>query len=133
MSVRADKTVYVPPADLAALHDFVADKPGDWCVIDRDEMFGTYTLHMDMGDSIAVCRVQVDTEPLFDANIEAEKASHGRRFRDSEIAARVPLHLMFSPELKEVGKAMVEGDVSYVKKILNDPDFKKLRTLRGRI
>lgn len=134
MSVRADPDVYVPPDDMAVLADFVSGRPGDWQVMSSEPDFGTYTLYLDVGDGHAVtCKVQLDTEPLFDQNHADEAASQGQRFGDGKVVARIPLHLMYGSELKEVGKAMDVGDQRYVAKVLNDPDFKKLRSFRGRI
>jgi len=134
MPVRADPDVYVPPADMKALADFVSGRPGDWRVMSSEPEYGTYTLYMDIGDGNAVtCKVQLDTEPLFDQNKADEAASHGQSFGDGKVVARVPLHLMYGSELKEIGKAMDCGDKNYIAKILNDPDFRKLRSFRGRV
>jgi hypothetical protein len=74
--------------------------------------------------------VEQDVTAIFEANAEAEKATHGQRFGDYNRAASVPLTLM---EKTGLDQAIDGRDDRYVSKILNDSDFSKLRTSRGRV
>lgn len=111
----------------------MSNRPGDWHVLLAHPGEGKYTLACDMGASVAVYSMQIDTSPLFDLNNSDENDSTGKRFGDGQVVARFPDHLLYSPELKEVGKAMDEGDRKHLRKVLNDPDFRKLRSFRGRL
>ena len=133
MVLRVDSDVIVNPGDLQALRSYLSDKNGDWRLIGSEPDFGTYTLCMDIGDAFVIHKVQLDTEPLFDMNVADETASHGQSFGDGKVIARIPDHLLYSPELGNVGRAIQEGDRKRVGRILNDPDYRKLRCFRGRM
>ena len=133
MSLRIDPDVIITPHELVALRGYVDGLNGDWLLIGSEPDFGTYTMCMDIGDALVIHKVQLDTEPLFDMNAADEKASHGQRFGDGKVVARIPDHLLYSPELGHIGQAIQEGDRRHVSRILNDPDYRKLRSFRGRI
>ncbi len=73
--------------------------------------------------------IQEHGTEFFDRNKELETDSNGKRFGDGQIVASVPM-----PLFKEVLAPLVANkDRKAIKKFLNDPDYSKLRTFRGRI
>lgn len=74
--------------------------------------------------------VEQEVDDIFAANAELEKATHGQRFGEWNHAASVPLTFM---EKSGLGDAIDSRDQRYVSKILNDSDFSKMRTSRGRV
>lgn len=138
MGIVVPKDVFVPANDLRALEQEMSDKPGDWRVFDAHPDTGTYTLmtplnRADPESPWLGYKVQLDTEPLFDMNNEDEVESQNRRFPDEVCVARVPDHLLYANEAGNIGQAVAEGDWKHVKKILNDSDFSKFRSFRGRL
>lgn len=136
MAVVVDPNVYVPPDHLRMLESHMASRPGNWRVFSARPDTMTYTLleieqENENKAYLLKCTVQLDTQPLFDLNHEDEVESNGKRFGDGQVVARLPEHLLYAPELKEIGRAFDEGDLKYARKVLNDPDFKRLRSFRG--
>ena len=74
--------------------------------------------------------VEQDIDRIVEANAEAEKATHGQRFGDWNRAASVPLTFL---EKTGLDQAIDGGDNRYVSKILNNSDYSKFRTSRGRV
>lgn len=128
-TVRSEEVI--PPAHRAALENFVGT--GDWFVLVADTETATYELVTDIGEALVTCSVQLDTEPLFDLNNEREIASQGKRFGDGQIVASIPHHLLYAPEAGNIGHAVREKDWAHVNRKLNDADFRKFRTFRGRL
>lgn len=58
--------------------------------------------------------------------------SAGRRFRDIEQVARIPLNVFYDPATQIVEK-LQQGDKDHMKWILNHEDFRKWRNFRGRL
>jgi hypothetical protein len=133
MAVVFPPDVFVDPADKPMLLQHMMDKPGDWKLFSSYPAAATYTFHADVGEAIIQYKVQLDTSPVFDANAEDLNGSTGKRFGDGQIVARIPDHLLYSPELKNIGQAANEGDWKHVNRVLNDGDFSKLRTFRGKL
>lgn len=73
--------------------------------------------------------VEQEVDDILAANAEAEKASHGR-FGDYNRVASMPLTMI---EKTGLDQAIDSGDRKYLSKILNDADFKRFRTSRGRV
>lgn len=65
-----------------------------------------------------------------EANAEAMKENDGKRWGDGQIAARIPMHILFG---KKLGPAFKAGDDAYIKRFLNDPDNAWMRTFKGRV
>jgi hypothetical protein len=65
-----------------------------------------------------------------EANAVEANANDGRRWGEGRVAARIPLHILYG---KQLGEAFKDGDDSYLKKFLNDPDNAWMRTFRGRL
>ena len=74
--------------------------------------------------------VEQDVDHIIAANAEAEKATHGNKFGDYNRVASVPLTFF---EKTGIGDAIDAGDKNYLSKVLNDPDYAKFRTSRGKI
>jgi hypothetical protein len=74
--------------------------------------------------------VEQEIDAILAENAELEKASHGHRFGEWNLAARAPLTFM---EKTGLGEAIDAGDRRYMSKILNDSDHSKFRTSRGRV
>lgn len=75
-------------------------------------------------------RIELPIDGLVDANAEAEKATQGVRLPDWNRVASIPLNIL---EKTQLDTAIQMGDDKYVSKLLNDPDFSKLRTSRGAV
>lgn len=81
------------------------------------------------------CKWHVKTESwapslIAEANAEMLKASEGQRWGNGKVAARIPLSVLYGPEL---GPAFKDGDQQYIRKYLNSPDNRHLRTFEGTI
>ena len=133
MAVSFPPDVFVDPSDRSTLLQHMMDKPGDWKLFSSYPATATYTFVADIGDALIQYKVQLDSEPIFDMNAEALNNSTGKRFGDGRVVARIPDHLLYSPELKNIGTAASEGDWKHVNRVLNDGDFSKLRTFRGKL
>lgn len=74
--------------------------------------------------------VEQEVDDIIEANAEAEKATHGARFGDYNRVASVPLTFI---EKTGLDQAIDARDRRYISKILNDGNFQKFRTSRGRV
>jgi hypothetical protein len=102
-----------------------------WALFDNDLELGrrTYIGYDDQGHPRGA-HVEQNIDAIIEANSEAEKLTHGKRFGDWNRAASVPLTFMEKTGLSE---AIDARDQRYISKILNDSDYSKLRTSRGRV
>lgn len=103
---------------------------GDWTFFDYDAETRTKVWFRLLAAGGTEFRIEQDADLILAANAEAEKASHGRRFGEWNRVASVPLRMMESTGLDV---AIDMKDDRYVSKLLNDPDYSKLRTSRGRV
>lgn len=104
-----------------------------WELINHNFSSGEYVYGYFVGPKLQALRVDVPTtelERVMAENVEAEKASHGVRFGDWNRVASVPLALLNSTGLDT---AVQMRDDKFVSKVLNDSDFAKFRTSRGRV
>lgn len=124
---------YVRPDHLAALRAEMADKSGDWKVFAADPDIARYVLSSDFGDAIAFVTVQLFNKETLDMNVSEEAESTGKRFGDGKVVARIPLNMLDLDEVKNVSRALDEGDRKPLRRMLNDPDYKKFRCFRGRL
>lgn len=67
---------------------------------------------------------------IAEANAEMLNASAGQRFGDGKVVARIPLADLYGPKL---GPAFKAGDQPYIRKFLNDPENRHMRTFEGTI
>lgn len=87
----------------------------------------TWLVHDDDGN-FRGCMVEQEIDEILEANAVAEKATLGQRFGEWQKVASVPLTLM---EKTGLGDAIAARDKRFISKLLNDPDYRKLRTSRG--
>lgn len=102
-----------------------------WVLFDDDREIGrkTYIGYDDHGNPRGA-HVEQEIDAIIEANAEAEKLTHGRRFGEWNRAASVPLTLMEKTGLSE---AISANDQRYISRILNDADYSRLRTSRGKV
>lgn len=110
---------------MADVHD------GRWQLFDYDAATGR-SVWVTEGDipGQMIFRIDTPVDEILEANVEAEKATHGQRFGDWNRAASIPLQLYHSAGLAEAAR---EGDDAYLRRFLNDGDNAKFRTSRGRL
>lgn len=72
---------------------------------------------------IATC-VQTDVQPILDRNAETAADNAGKRWGDGQVAARIPLDLYYA----KFQEARLNQDEKYIRKLLSDIDYGKLRT-----
>jgi|GEM_PF-3583126 len=77
---------------------------------------------------VATC-VQELVSSIIEDNQRARADSAGRRWGDGAVVASIPLGLYFD----KLAPAKRAGDDAYVKRVLNDRDYYKLRTRDGKI
>ncbi len=65
-------------------------------------------------------------------NQEEFNDSHGKRFGDGRVVARIPLNVFYSPEHQIVQK-MQEGDDEHMKWWLNSEAARPYRNFRGKV
>lgn len=102
-----------------------------WVLFDDDREIGRKTyIGYDEKGQMRGAHVEQEVDAIFEANAEAVKLTDGKRFGEWNRAAGVPLTLM---EKTGLGDAIAMGDRKYMSKILNDSDYSKLRTSRGKV
>jgi hypothetical protein len=100
-----------------------------WELEDDDPTTGTriYTAEV---DGMIVQRTEYyAADDLINANKEIQKMTDNQRWGDGQIVASVPLPFLYS----RFGDDIRDGDNTRIKRFLNDPDYKYLRTKRGNI
>jgi hypothetical protein len=83
--------------------------------------------YVELGDGKVATCVQELVSPIFEDNQRELNDSAGKRWGDGKIAARIPLGFYFD----KLAPAKRAGDERYIKKILNDSDYRKFRTFGG--
>lgn len=102
-----------------------------WDMLDRDPITGVERwLYFEDGKLLGMRFDVPNVDPLLEANAEAEKATHGRRFGDWNRIASVPLVLL---EKSGLDTAVDMRDDKFISKWMNDPDHQKFRTSRGNV
>jgi hypothetical protein len=102
-----------------------------WLLLEDDpEMRRKVWVGYDRAGTPRSARVEQEVDDIIEANAEAEKATHGARFGDYNRVASVPLTFI---EKTGLDQAIDARDRRYISKILNDGDFQKFRTSRGRV
>lgn len=67
--------------------------------------------------------------PILEDNLKERNENYGKRWNDVQKFASIPLQFYYD----HIVPAKRQGDEAYIKKILNDSDYSKLRTKEGRI
>lgn len=103
--------------------------PGAWVLVEDTPDYRRYEL--DMPDGQTILRTEhKNTEALLSQNLEIAKDNAGKRWGDGQIVARIPMNLYYSMGLAEASR---QRDTAYIKKILEDPSNRALRTFEGKI
>ena len=125
----------IPRGHLRALGQHLREKPGTWHILSAIPAEGTYGLMSEDADgNRVVCNIVLDVAPNLDANVEAYNSNLNRRWGDGQRIASIPMAIRFDKTaLNGLGQAMEEGDRKHVRKVLNDPDYRKFRTFPGRL
>jgi len=101
---------------------------GDGHLISKSETIETWVKEVSPG-----VYVKCESEwvgPILDQNQEDLANNQGKRFNDEMTrVASIPLGLYFD----KIAPARKEGDQDYIKKILNDSDYSKLRVFKGNL
>ena len=103
---------------------------GNWFLLKHDPDTQTVVAGQLQEDGRMLVRTVQNVDKILEANAEAEKATMGVRFPDWTRVASVPLRMI---EKTNLDVAVSMGDKKYVSKILNDSDFNKVRTSRGKV
>ncbi len=103
-----------------------------WTLFEHDPLTGR-RIYMSLDEGPpgkTLWRVEIPVDDVIEANAEAEKASHGRRFGDWNRVASVPVNIM---EKTGLDIAVQARDNRFLSKFLNDSDNAKFRTSRGKV
>jgi hypothetical protein len=109
------------PEDLVAL--------GYVCDYVNPEMGIAEYSRLDANGTVHMITIQADLEGTLSHNKELETNSNGQKFGDGQIVASIPMPV-FDHHLAD---AVANKDRKFIKRFLNNPDFKGFRTFRGRI
>jgi len=103
-----------------------------WVLFDTDPDTGRKIwMSLDEGPpGKTLWRVEMPIDSLIEANAEAEKATHGKRFGDWNRIASVPTNIL---EQTGLDTAVQMQDDRFLSKWMNDSDNAKFRTSRGRV
>jgi hypothetical protein len=100
-------------------------------ILSRNDLLGTITYWVPDQDDPEVVRVVTvcsDVSPLFDRNQALKNETAGEKFGDLRMVASIPPNL-YGLWIKQ---GLIKDDKS-LNKLLNDPDYSKLRTFEGRL
>ena len=102
-----------------------------WMLFDDDpEIQRKVWIAWDKNGLMVAAHVEQEVDSILEANVEAEKETHGKRFGDYNRIASIPLTMW---EKTGLGDAVDAGDRKYLSKVLNDSDNRKFRTSRGKV
>ena len=104
---------------------------GDWEVFEVTPHYRRSRLWISDDQYIMRTEFLADEE-LVEQNRQAFNDSHGKRFGDGKIVARVPLNMLYGSKT-EIAKKLREGDSDHLRWWLNRDDAKPFRTFRGRL
>lgn len=93
------------------------------------EIGRTVWLVFDDQGNMKGAHVEQEVGHILEANARMEEATQGTPFGDYRPLASVPLTFF---EKAGLGEAIDAGDKRYLSKILNDGDYAKFRTSRGK-
>lgn len=111
------------------VYPFDSRPKGDgWTCIAQDIYSKTWIRPREDGRGFDQC-VMERVGPVLDANERLRNDSDGKRFGDGQIVASIPLAKYY----RDILPMKQAGDTTGIKRYLNDPDNRKLRTFRGNI
>jgi hypothetical protein len=113
-------TTYDPPID--------PRNPGGWVMVGDNESYRYWEI--DLGDRIVRKTECKGTERMLEDNQREYNESDGKRWGDGKSVARIPMNVLFQSGWAEATK---QGDVTWKKRFLNDPDNRKFRIWKGRV
>lgn len=98
-------------------------------LLDYDAFTGiTQHFHYDDANDTFTIETHQDMTGLVEANKQALKDNHGKRWGNHRVAARIPASIY--AQMVAEGK---DRDPAYLRRWLNDPDNAYFRTFPGRI
>ncbi len=100
-----------------------------WQCVASNPVSGVSTWVKEEDDGLLV-QTRQDVSALLDKNMAQRNVAANHWRGDYHCIAALPLEMMHSTDL---GRAIQEGDDSYVDRFLNDGDNSKLRTKEGRV
>jgi hypothetical protein len=104
---------------------------GDWqhFSTSADGLTQVDRLVLDNGDEVFRTTYFAASDPLFDLNEEAYNASLGQRWKDGQVAARIPMSIW----AREIAPRQRDGNTASLKRWLNDSENRAFRTFEGNI
>lgn len=102
----------------------------DWVLYEHDPAMGRTTWIRDNGDGTMTARTDYDVTKALDANKAALASASTSWAGDWHHVGSIPLGLYHNEQLG-LAAAGRDGDRAYLKKILNDSDYRFLRTKGG--
>lgn len=104
---------------------------GDWEVFEITPSFRKSRLWIS-DDQYIVRTEYLADEQLIEDNQQAFNDSHGKRWGDGKIVARVPLNVLYGQN-SEISKKLREGDQDHLKWWLDREDARPYRRFKGQI
>lgn len=83
---------------------------------------------MEDDEKIVTC-VQRLADPIIENNKQELADNSGERWGDGQVVASIPLDMYF----EKFATARMNGDENHIKKLLNDSDYRFLRTFPGKV
>jgi len=84
---------------------------------------------LDADGTVHMITIQKDLQGLLDQNSEQEADSINRTFGDGKVVASIPMPVF----MEKLGEAVAQKDRKFIKRFLNDSNYKKFRTFHGNI
>lgn len=104
---------------------------GDWQVVEVTPTYRRSEMHIGNGQFIQRTEFLADEE-LVAMNKQEYDDSHGKRWGDGRVVARIPLNVLFS-SASQISQKAKEGDKEHLKWWLNSETARPFRTFKGRI
>lgn len=101
---------------------------GDWQLWSHDPITGKRVWYLE-DDTTIIFRTETPVTDIIEDNKASFNASDGRRWGDGQVAASIPLDFYY----RHILPARKAGDSAYIKRILNDPDYRAFRTFKGTV
>lgn len=103
---------------------------GEWQLLSDDRETGTRRWIKALDEHNLVVKTESWVPSLLaEANAETMKENEGKRFGDGQVVARIPMNVLYGPLLEPVQ----QDDRRYLRRFLNDPENRWMRTFPGRL